>query len=1112
MADFVISNDLVVLGMSTFTGGQTFDGQMIVDLTNTEALLVRQNGDSGDVFIVDTTNEIVKLAQDDTILAFGAASDAQMHRGDGADIIEQRRGANAQAWNIYDNFVSTSDYDRLSVYIGGGPPVITAEIAAETTDGSQRIDMVLESAGSDSNMTFRVGSTNDIRLVSAGIPTMRFTPTESWDIGLSTTVQPRDLHLSRRLAIGLTSTSAVPDAIRLGPTSIGGAGTRDSHGIEWTGRSNDGSEHEADWRAFVTPITNAGDSLFRWQNRIDGVGFTDVIRYDNEGRFCVCQPHQVSIGSFNFIDNAHLNITGAFVDDYGGGPTSTHKILVDGSVEGDATRTVALNVAQFSSSVITQTATENIANISQVQIDEPNITDNLTGDITNAQSLLITGSPTEGESNFSIRSLGSAPVQFAGSMIAQGASGHAFGGPATNSVLTIDTTSTADGGGTNAAAVNFFPDYTGASGLTEFIALTVLAGNIQTQAVAETTTNVSTLVVREPSITIGAGHTVTNAQTILIDGAPTEGTNNYALRITAGHILIPSENDANTPTLAFGDGDTGFYEQADDQIQVAIAGGATMRFASTAMRSTTSGSWQLSHAAAGATVPVYQFQGDTNTGMGKAAADQLSLIVGGVEVLRLSQATAFTQSLFSGAFVSDGSSNLVTGAAFGSDITNASGDVAMSQVRMGTTVGGSLTTSGAGDSIFAATLWLDEPDITLTAGDAMATAATLYISNAPTEGTSANYALFIDNGASRFDGGVQMAANSTFSNPANTFTFGSGVAQTHAHVAIIGAFTSSGISNHAEHLFVGGTLTGANGDTESLAGVRFSDVVVTQGNTEVIADVAQLYLSEPNITVGTGDTITNAQTLLIVAAPTEGTNNYALRVAAGDVLLGGNLAVSGAGPHAIAGTPSGIIGLIISDTFTSDGSGTLASGIFTSQTLVGASGDTTSLTGTTFSSAITTQTATETITNISQVEINEPFITDNLTGDITNAQTLLIVAAPTEGVNNYALRVAAGATLLGGELETTAGRIKTVTRVTTTYTILVTDSVVFGNTDSAGFTATLPAGVSGQTLKVVNSGSSGNNLTVAPDGSDDLLGANSSFTLFDGESLDITFDSTDGWY
>ena len=104
-----------------------------------------------------------------------------------------------------------------------------------------------------------------------------------------------------------------------------------------------------------------------------------------------------------------------------------------------------------------------------------------------------------------------------------------------------------------------------------------------------------------------------------------------------------------------------------------------------------------------------------------------------------------------------------------------------------------------------------------------------------------------------------------------------------------------------------------------------------------------------------------------------------------------------------------------------------------------------------------------------------------------------------------------GTSLLSGTT-TTFGRIKTIRRGVEQLTILVTDSVIFCNTDSAGFTATLPAGVSGQTFKVINSGSSGNLLTVAPNGSEHLLGVNSNFSLFDAETLDLTYDSTDGWY
>lgn len=98
------------------------------------------------------------------------------------------------------------------------------------------------------------------------------------------------------------------------------------------------------------------------------------------------------------------------------------------------------------------------------------------------------------------------------------------------------------------------------------------------------------------------------------------------------------------------------------------------------------------------------------------------------------------------------------------------------------------------------------------------------------------------------------------------------------------------------------------------------------------------------------------------------------------------------------------------------------------------------------------------------------------------------------------------------QLHTTKGRVVGITRVTTTYTILTTDHFVFGNTDSSAYTVTLPLGVEGQSYKIINSGSSGNDLTVAPNGSEHLLGMNSSFILKDGESLILTYNSADGWY
>lgn len=98
-----------------------------------------------------------------------------------------------------------------------------------------------------------------------------------------------------------------------------------------------------------------------------------------------------------------------------------------------------------------------------------------------------------------------------------------------------------------------------------------------------------------------------------------------------------------------------------------------------------------------------------------------------------------------------------------------------------------------------------------------------------------------------------------------------------------------------------------------------------------------------------------------------------------------------------------------------------------------------------------------------------------------------------------------------GILDTLRARV-TVERYTTSTTI---DGRVYQynfNTDGGAITCTLPPGVINKEIKIVNTGTSGNTLTIAPNGTDKLIGVNSSFTLSDGESLIILYDGTDGWY
>lgn len=98
------------------------------------------------------------------------------------------------------------------------------------------------------------------------------------------------------------------------------------------------------------------------------------------------------------------------------------------------------------------------------------------------------------------------------------------------------------------------------------------------------------------------------------------------------------------------------------------------------------------------------------------------------------------------------------------------------------------------------------------------------------------------------------------------------------------------------------------------------------------------------------------------------------------------------------------------------------------------------------------------------------------------------------------------------KITTTGGRVKKTHRLTANTTLDATYHEVFCDTDGGAFTVTLPVGVAGTEFRIINTGSSGNNLTITPDGLELLLGVNSSFVLADGEALTIVYEATEGWY
>lgn len=111
-------------------------------------------------------------------------------------------------------------------------------------------------------------------------------------------------------------------------------------------------------------------------------------------------------------------------------------------------------------------------------------------------------------------------------------------------------------------------------------------------------------------------------------------------------LRLPQENDASDPTLGFGNGRDGFYAESVAAIGVSLNGVKIARFNTGHFQMAAGG--RLMNESESATNPTVCVNSDTDTGLGSAAADQLSLIAGGAELLRLSDAGGTKAGIFTG--------------------------------------------------------------------------------------------------------------------------------------------------------------------------------------------------------------------------------------------------------------------------------------------------------------------------------------------------------------------------------------------------------------------------------------------------------------------------------
>lgn len=172
---------------------------------------------------------------------------------------------------------------------------------------------------------------------------------------------------------------------------------------------------------------------------------------------------------------------------------------------------------------------------------------------------------------------------------------------------------------------------------------------------------------------------------------------------------------------------------------------------------------------------------------------------------------------------------------------------------------------------------IDAPTIAFAGASTVTNASTVYVSGAPLAGANAtitnSYALFVDNGACRFDGTSLFGGAATFAPTAGAATIRTAL-----------------------------TVTGA-ADTARTASTEQPDVYVNLGRTVQWATGAltnQRFVQflAPTISAVGASTVTNTATLYVDNAPQAGanatlTNSYALWVDAGMTRLDGGLTLAG---------------------------------------------------------------------------------------------------------------------------------------------------------------------------------------------------------------------------
>lgn len=105
--------------------------------------------------------------------------------------------------------------------------------------------------------------------------------------------------------------------------------------------------------------------------------------------------------------------------------------------------------------------------------------------------------------------------------------------------------------------------------------------------------------------------------------------------VSGEHLVLPQVDEVATPTLAFGDGDSGIYESADDTLRFSIAGVNRWFMTGSSLYAGTAGGPRLNDIAPSATQPnFYPNRTDSDSGVGWVSEDNPGIVCGGLSCAR----------------------------------------------------------------------------------------------------------------------------------------------------------------------------------------------------------------------------------------------------------------------------------------------------------------------------------------------------------------------------------------------------------------------------------------------------------------------------------------------